>query len=308
MNAMNHTNSGLPDLNLLRVFLAIWDLRSLTAAGERLGLTQPAVSHALRRLRVQFDDPLFVRTPQTMVPTEAAVRLHGPLDEAFGIITQAMQAHGRFDAASASRVFRVSMSDMSEFFFLPPLLAALDQSAPGIRFEIVPMPAESVGAAMRAGELDLALGYVPGLDDGCVSDPLFDDEHVCLLRSGHPLAGRKLTKEDLAGLRYVYASTDATGHRLIERWLADAGLVRDIVLRLPHFTVAPEIVRQTDLAVIFPRSIAERFNRARAFRLLKLPLDLPPIDVRVHTHVRFASDAGIRWLRNTLIEMFAERA
>lgn len=258
MHTMKHTNSGLPDLNLLRVFLAIWDLRSLTAAGERLGLTQPAVSHTLRRLREQFDDPLFVRTPQTMVPTEAAVRLHGPLDEAFGIIMQAVQAHGRFDAASASRVFRVSMSDMSEFFFLPPLLAALDRSAPGIRFEIVPLPAESVGAAMRAGELDLALGYVPGLGDGCVSDHLFDDEHVCLLRTGHPLAARKVMKEDLA--------------------------------------------------VIFPRSIAERLNRARIFRLLKLPFDLPPIDVRVHTHARFASDAGIRWLRTTLIEMFAERA
>jgi DNA-binding transcriptional LysR family regulator len=306
MEAMNPTNSGLTDLNLLRVFLAIWDLRSLTAAGERLGLTQPAISHSLRRLRTLFDDPLFVRTPHTMEPTEAAIRLHGPLDEAFGIIGLAMQAHGHFDPATAARVFRISMSDMSEFYFLPPLLAALDNTAPAIRFEIVQLAAESAGAAMRAGEIDLALGYVPGLAEGCVSDTLFSDEHVCLIRAGHPLTTKKPSKGDLASLRYVYASTNATGHRLIEQWLAELGMEREIVLRLPHFTVAPEIVRSTNLAVIFPRSIAERFNRGRAFRLLPLPFDLPAIEVKIHTHVRFASDAGIRWLRKTLLDMFAE--
>src|SRR5260370_28016664 len=113
MNAMNQTNAGFADLNLLRVFLAIWDLRSLTAAGERLGLTQPAVSHALRRLRTLFDDPLFVRTPTTILPTEAAILLHRPLDESFNIINQAMQQLDQFDPATAARVFRISMSDMS---------------------------------------------------------------------------------------------------------------------------------------------------------------------------------------------------
>jgi len=305
MDAMNQTNSGLTDLNLLRVFLAIWDLRSLTAAGERLGLTQPAVSHSLRRLRTLFDDPLFVRTPQTMVPTEAAIRLHGPLDEAFGIISLAMQAHGHFDPATASRVFKISMSDMSEFYFLPPLLAALESTAPKVRFEVTQLASESAGAAMRAGEIDLALGYVPGLEEGCIGDTLFSDEHVCLVRAGHPLKGKKASKQDLAGLRYVYASTNATGHRMIEQWLAELGMERDIVLRLPHFIVAPEIVRTTDLAVIFPRSIAERFNRGHAFRLLALPFDLPAIEVKIHTHVRFSSDAGIQWLRDVLMDMFA---
>jgi DNA-binding transcriptional LysR family regulator len=301
---MSQPNLAGADLNLLRVFLAIWDLRSLTAAGERLALTQPAVSHALRRLRTLFEDPLFVRTPHGMVPTDAAIRLYPPLAQAFSIINEAVQQLAKFDAATAQRVFRISMSDMSEFYFLPPLLAKLDRETRGIRIEVTNVPVESVSAAMRAGEIDLALGYVPGLDAGCASQTLFFDEHVCVVRAGHPLRKTKPSREDLAALRYVYASTNATGHRMVEQWLDELNLKREVVLRLPHFVVAPEIVMNTDLAVIFPKSIAQRFNRGKAFRILPLPFTLPPIEIQVHTHTQFAADAGIAWLRETLYAMF----
>lgn len=303
---MTNPRSGVPDLNLLRVFLAIWDLRSLTAAGDRLGLTQPAVSHALRRLRMLFDDPLFVRTPGGMLPTDAAHRLYPPLTQAFSIINLAVQQLASFDPATAQRVFRVSMSDMSEFYFLPPLLAMLDRSAPGVRIDIANVPVESVSAAMRAGEVDLALGYVPGLDAGCVSERLFVDEHVCVVRAGHPLRKRKPGREDLASLRYIYASTNATGHRMVQQWLEELNFKREIVLRLPHFVVAPEIVAHTDLAVIFPRSIAERFNRNHAFRILPLPFALPPIEIQLHSHTQFTADPGIAWLRDAICEMFQQ--
>ncbi|MFM0083877.1 LysR family transcriptional regulator [Paraburkholderia sediminicola] len=305
---MNKPNLGIADLNLLRVFLAIWDLRSLTAAGDRLSLTQPAVSHALRRLRNLFEDPLFVRTPNGMVPTDAAFRLYPPLAQAFAIINNAMQQLAKFDPATAQRVFRVSMSDMSEFYFLPPLIALLDREARGIRIDIANIPVESVSAAMRAGEIDLALGYVPGLDAGCVSQTLLLDEHVCVVRAGHPLRRAKPSREDLSALRYVYASTNATGHRMVEQWLDELNLKRDVVLRLPHFVVAPEIVMNTDLAVIFPKSIARRFNRGKAFRILSLPFALPPIEIQVHSHTQFAADAGIAWLRETIHAMFHQLA
>ncbi|KXU88249.1 LysR family transcriptional regulator [Paraburkholderia monticola] len=301
---MNKLNLGIADLNLLRVFLAIWDLRSLTAAGDRLGLTQPAVSHALRRLRTLFEDPLFSRTPNGMVPTDAAFRLYPPLAQAFAIINEAVQQLAKFEPSSARRVFRVSMSDMSEFYFLPPLVALLDREARGIRIEVANVPVESVSAAMRAGEIDLALGYVPGLDAGCVSQTLFVDEHVCVVRAGHPLRKTKPSREDLTALRYVYASTNATGHRMVEQWLDELNLKREVVLRLPHFVVAPEIVMNTDLAVIFPKSIAKRFNRGKAFRILPLPFSLPPIEIQVHSHTQFAADPGITWLRETIHTMF----
>ncbi|SAL49046.1 LysR family transcriptional regulator [Caballeronia concitans] len=304
---MTKLNSGIADLNLLRVFLAIWDLRSTTAAGDRLELTQPAVSHALRRLRTIFDDPLFVRTPTGMVPTDAAHRLYPPLAQALSIINDAVQQLAKFDPATARRVFRISMSDMSEFFFLPPLVALLDREACGIRIEAVNLPVESVSAAMRSGEVDLALGYVPGLDAGCVSQTLFVDHHVCVVRANHPLGKSRPTREDLAALRYVNASTNATGHRMVEQWLDELNLKRDVVVQLPHFVVAPEIVTNTDLAVIFPKSIAQRLNRGKAFRILPLPFALPPIEIQVHSHSQFTSDPGVAWLRNTIYSMFHQQ-
>jgi DNA-binding transcriptional LysR family regulator len=305
---MKQVNVSQVDLNLLRVFLAIWDLRSLTAAGERLSLTQPAVSHALRRLRDLFDDPLFVRTANVMAPTEAATRLHGPLDEAIGIISRAMHDHGAFDPATAQRTFRLAMSDVSEYYYLPPLLARLEEVAPALRLEIVPLSPGTVGAAMRTGEVDLALGFIPGLEDGCITNPLFSDRFVCLVRTGHAAASAPLTVPALEELRYVFANTSATGHHMIEQWLSDIGIKRKVGLRIAHFTVAPEIVRSTDLAVIFPQSVANRINQNGAFRLLDLPFNLPAVDVGVHTHAHFASDMGIRWLRQTLVSMFAETA
>ncbi|SFV11447.1 LysR family transcriptional regulator [Pseudoduganella namucuonensis] len=301
---MLEMNTGTVDLNLLRVFLAIWETNSLTVAADRLALSQPAVSHCLRRLRDLFQDPLFVRTAEGMQPTAAAIRLHGPIDRALDLINGAMQQHAGFDAASSTRRFRISMSDMSEFYFLPPLLAALQQSAPGVGLDIVQVPLHQVEGGMRSGDIDFAIGYVPGLSADCVSQTLFHDEHVCMVRAGHPLARRALTKERLGELRYVFASSNATGHGLIEKWFGELDIKRNIVLHSPHFTVVPEIVRGTDLAVVFPRSIAERFNRGRAYRLLPLPFALPPIEVKLHWHQRFASDAGMAWLRETIGQMF----
>lgn len=303
MNKMNDT--GL-DLNLLRVFLAIWDLRSLTAAGDRLGLTQPAVSHALRRLRERLNDPLFVRASNLMLPTEAAVRLHEPLDRAFSIINQAIQEHVAFDPVATQRVFRVAMSDMSEVYYLPPLLAKLEQVAPSVRLDVIPLTADTISAAMRAGEVDLAIGYLPNIDSECVSRALFADSFVCLVRAGHPSAEIKLSSTNFTKLRYVQAGTNAPGHHMVEQWLAERGIKRQVAVRVGHFTIAPEVVRNTDLAVIFPESQAKRVNVSGVFRLLALPFDLPPVEIKVHTHSRFASDMGIAWLRDTLIAMFAQ--
>jgi DNA-binding transcriptional LysR family regulator len=158
-------------------------LQSLTAAAERLGLTQPAISHALRRLRELLNDPLFVRTPSGMVPTDAARELDGPLTQAFAIISQALQQRARFDASTAERTFRVSMSDMSELYFLPPLLARIAKAAPQVRLEVSTVSSESLCSAMRSGTVDLALGFIPNLGSGCISETLFWDEHVFFLRA-----------------------------------------------------------------------------------------------------------------------------
>ncbi len=286
------------DLNLWRVFLAIWDLRSLTAAGARLGLTQPAVSHALRRLRDRFGDPLFVRVANRMLPTDAAVRLHEPLDQAFELLNRALQSNLAFDPLVTERTFRVAMSDIAESYILPRLMHELSLISPFVRVDIVPLIPDGVASAMRSGEIDLAIGTIGVSDKDCVSVDTFNDRYICLVRAGHPIATSRLTRETFAKLRFFYARTTSSVYQLAEQWLADENARPRIAVR-GHFSTAPEIVRHSDLAAIFPRLLALNLQRARDFRLLDLPFDLPAMDVRVHSHVRFGNDTGIQWLRET---------
>ena len=291
------------DLSLVRLFLTIWDLRSLTAAGHQLGLTQPRASHLLARLRNRLGDALFVRGDGGMIPTEAAIRLHGPLRQAFDIISRALNEHASFDPATAERAFRIAMSDVSEFYYLPPLLAQLGQMAPSVRLETFQIPSDAIPVALRTGEVDLALGYLGRLEVGYISHRLFTDRFVCLVRAGHPVEGDTLTREKLATLRFVYADTNASGNHLIEQALADLGIRRQVALRAAHLTVAPEVVRNTDLAVLIPLSMARRINQPGVFRLLDLPFDLPDIEVGIHAHGHFANDEGIIWLRDMISAM-----
>ncbi|HEY9454546.1 MAG TPA: LysR family transcriptional regulator [Bradyrhizobium sp.] len=294
---MSQVNSPL-DLNLLRVFFAIWDLRSLTAAGERLGLTQPAISHALRRLRERFGDPLFVRVANRMLPTDAAVRLHEPLDQAFELLNRTLQSGVVFDPRSTERTFRVAMSDIAEVYLLPRLITELSRISPFIRVHIVPLVPESLVSSMRSGEIDLAIGAISMPDKDLASIDIVNDRYICLVRANHPIAKSRLTRSAFSKLRFVFARTTSTVYQLAEQWLADEAARPQIAVR-GHFTTAPEIVRHSDLAAIFPRMLALDLPRAKDFRLLDLPFELPPMEVRVHSHSRFANDTGIKWMHQT---------
>lgn len=295
------------DLNLLRVFCAIWDHRSLTAAGDRLGLTQPAISHALRRLRDRVGDPLFVRSTNRMLPTDAAIRLHEPFDQALTIVSRAMQERKAFDPLTTERTFRIAMSDVAEVFALPLLMSTLSRIAPFARVDVTPLqPVVSVNA-LRSGEIDLAIGHIRDTDEGCLSADAFDDRLVCMVRATHPFAKAKLTRKSFGELRFFYARMTGPTHQLVEQWLLDSE-ARPRIAGRGHFTVAAEIVRTTDLAAIFPEAVARGLNRPRDFRLLTLPFELPPIEVKVLSHARFAADMGIRWLRDVAVDVLRQNA
>ncbi|WP_293868662.1 LysR family transcriptional regulator [uncultured Alsobacter sp.] len=299
---MDTKSLGQFDFNLIKTFLAIWDLGSLTDAGDRLGLTQPAVSHALRRLRDQFADPLFVRAGNRMVPTPAAQRLHEPFSRAFAIVGQTVHTQRHFEPQTSRRVFRVAMTDLSEFYFLPDLLERMESVAPSVRLESVALDVASVEADLRSGQIDLAIGLVPDLGPDIASTALIDDDYVCLVRKGHPLKARALTRESFAQLRWVDVSSNAAGYRQLGERLSTLGLDRTVSARLGHVSVAPAIVRRTDLAVIYPRSISVKLNRAGAFRLIDLPFEQRPNAIPLHVHASFADDPGIVWLASLIRE------
>ncbi len=291
------------DLNLLRVFDAVLRERGVTPAAAGLGLTQPAVSNALSRLRAVFGDPLFVRTANGMDATPFARELAEPVRQALALLGSAL-AHGPgFDPASATRAFRFYMSDLGQIEFLPPLIERLQQKAPGVRLEAVALEVEDIAAALAAGALDLAVGFLPGLGAPVRRRALFRDPYLCLMRADHPI--KALTKKKFAEASHALVSYRG-GHRVIEEALERAGLARKIALRVPHFTVVPMVLERTDLILTLPARVARVFERQGGLKALPPPVAIPPAEVAVHWHERFDVDPGNRWLREQLVELFAD--
>lgn len=296
------------DLNLLRVFDAVLRDRSVTAAAARLGLTQPAVSNALARLRRRFDDPLFVRGTRGMDPSPFARALAAPVHQALALIEAALAQRAGFDPGSSTRTFRFYMSDIGEVFFLPPLVERVRRAAPGVRLEAAAVPLAQIAASLASGELDLAVGFLPGLSGAVRSRRLFRDPYVCLMRADRSGAGRRLTRRQFAQASHALVSSPGSGHQVIEQALERHGLARRIALRVPHFTVVPQVLERTDLLLTIPLRIARVFEKGGRLRALRLPFPIPAADVGVHWHERFDRDPGNRWLRELLVELFARDA
>ena len=294
------------DLNLLRVFDAVLRQKSVTGAAAGLGLTQPAVSNALSRLRGLFDDALFVRTPAGMDATPFARELGEPVRQALALLDSAL-AHGPgFDPQTSARAFRFYMSDLGQIEFLPPLIERAQRVAPGVRLEAVALDVEDIGAALAAGALDLAVGFLPGLGPPVLRRPLFRDPYVCLMRADHPTIRKTLSRKQFLEASHALVSYRG-GHRVIEEALDRAGLSRRIALRVPHFTVVPMVLARTDLILILPQRVARVYERQGNFKSLPPPVAIPPADVGVHWHERFDADPGNRWLRDQLLDLFTER-
>ncbi len=296
------------DLNLLRVFDAIATEGSVTVAGERIGLSQPAMSNALSRLRQLFDDPLFVRTPRGMRPTPFAQQLALPVREALRLIQGALQQHAGFDARTSGNTFRLFMSDIGEMVFLPGLLERIKHDAPGVKIEVVRIPIKEVHTALEAGEIDLAVGFLPGLTTGMRAQPLFREHYVCMLRADHPLIGAKLSRKQFCEAAHVLVSYAGTGHQVIEETFLAEGLNERIAVRVPHFLVVPMILARTDLLVTVPSRVAAVFALLGNFKVLGLPVAMPSFEVRLHWHERFHQDPANCWLRQVMTELYAEQA
>ena len=301
---MNHSHEcPRRRLNLLRVFDAVLREHGVTPAAAGLGLTQPAVSNALARLRALFGDPLFVRTPAGMDATPFARELAEPVRQALALIDAAL-AHGPgFDPASATRAFRFYMSDLGQIEFLPPLIERVQRAAPGVRLEAVALEVDDIADALATGALDLAVGFLPGLGPPVRRRALFRDPYLCLMRAEHPI--KALTRRKFQEASHALV-TYRGGHRVVEEALERAGLARRIALRLPHFTVVPMVLERTDLLCTLPARVARVFEQRGGLKSLAPPVPIPTADVAVHWHERFEADPGNRWLREQVIELFQD--
>jgi len=289
------------DLNLLQTFHAVHVTGNVSRAAERLGVSQPTVSHALQRLRRIHGDPLFVRTQSGMAPTAKAQRLAKAVEQALTLLDVALRETETYEPAESDRTFRLHITDIGETIFLPPVLRMLATDAPGVRIAAFQLDDRDILPALESGRIDLALGYIPSLT-GAQRQCLWSEQYVLVMRAGHPMARRSPTRAALG--RLDYAAVRA--HPATGRALADMGLGSRIVLELPHFMVLPRIVSETDLAAIIPLRLADTFKTMGDYVVWRPRVGLPSFDVCVHWFWRFTSEPGNRWLRERIVALFGE--
>jgi DNA-binding transcriptional LysR family regulator len=299
-NAMIPTD--LPDLKLLQLFDLLYDARSVTRVAEQLGQSQPTVSIWLARLREYLHDPLFIRTPGAMAPTPQADALIGPCREILESLRRFTAWEIAFDPATAQRRFRICMTDASHITLLPRLLAHVRAQAPGVRLEVARIDGNTE-RALESGEADLAIGYVPWLGGGIYQQQLYEQDWVCLTNRHHPRIRGRLGVKRYRAEGHV-AITAGTGAQLLEQALVRERIDRQVVLELPGFLGLGAIIQSTDLITTLPRHIGETLAQANDLAVHACPIPVEGFAVRQHWHARYHHEAGNRWLRSMVIQLF----
>jgi DNA-binding transcriptional LysR family regulator len=291
------------DLNLLKVFDAIYMERSVSRAAVRLGLTQPSVSHGLTRLRALFGDPLFVRLHGGVEPTIAASRIAPSIQQAMRALQVTLDEGSSFDPTSGRRTFLIHMSDFGEAVFLPSLVREIQESAPGVRVETCQLGGVELTQALESGQIDFAVGYLPLLDELFQSQFLFDEEYVILApqKAGRP-AG---VQPSLDGLEFVVVNS----HPETLKILVQHGLQDRVRLSVPHFLVLPAICAQTNLAAVVPRyvtSVFDQWKKSAPYAGIELPGARHTMNVSLYWFRRYSTDPGNIWMRDLIARLFRD--
>jgi DNA-binding transcriptional LysR family regulator len=294
------------DLNLFVVFDAIYTEGGITRASKRLNLTQPAISHALARLRELFDDPLFVRQGQAMIPTPLARAIVDPVREALQGFESTLQRVDRFDPATARKHFTVGMRDLRELTVLPNLLRSVTRAAPCIDLSVVRAERKQLEAELAAGTLDAAVDVHLALSDQVRRQLVNKERLVVLARPRHPAVKGKLDLETYLAQEHILVSSRRHGLSVEDYELSRQGLKRRIRLRCQHYFAACRVVSETDLILTMAERYALIANRLFRNRVLAFPLAVANYDAYLYWHVNADADPANRWLRNQLMAAFRE--
>ncbi|MEM1414942.1 MAG: LysR family transcriptional regulator, partial [Myxococcota bacterium] len=296
---------AMADLTLLETLEALLDTGSVTEAGKRLGLSQSAVSHRLRRLRESLGDSLFVPGPHGLVPTERARTLAGPVREGLGTLRGALRETRPFDP-NEERTLCLAGSDGTELGAAPRMLAAVRAEAPGLKVITRPrVPGWS--EALARGGLDLVIvpAGVPGVSEeaerpALIRRKLFNEDFVVLTRKGHPGVGERLTLAQYLALDHVLISPTGSEEGIVDRVLAARGKRRRVAFQLAHFSSGPVLIAETDLALTCPDTLGRDAAALLPVQAHPPPLPLPSVPILLVWHRRSHEDPAHRWLRERL--------
>lgn len=298
---MNEIHLRGVDLNLLTVFDAVYSAGQVTRAADSLGLTQPAVSHALRRLRDQFGDALFVRQRQRMVPTPRAHEIAPQVAAILADIRRVMGAPAAFDPAEAAREIRIGMLDYGMALFASDIAALIDAEAPGVRIDFRHVRPDEALPLMQSGEMDIGVGPYGALPAEFGRTTFLRDSCVVVARGGHPAIGRSLTLETYAALGHIKFANLPLLDRVIDDRLAESGLARRTVMTVAHYSSAMFTVSQSDHIVTITRGPAELFGDLLGLDLFPPPVELPFNEISIVASRRALQDPLIAWFRDRFL-------
>lgn len=296
------------DLNLLPIFVALMEERSVTRAAERLGMTQPALSNALARLRAVLQDQLFVRERYGIQPTAVALDLAPSIAEALAKLDDAVLGQQEFDPAEAERLFTIAPNGYVELVLVPLIVARLSTAAPGIRLRLTPYGSELAETGVVSGTTALVLGRIVEPPDSLVVQPLMQEGLSCVVRADHPEVGDRLSREQYERLRHVSIVPPGRLRSGLFQALARQSLKRDVAISVTNFQAAAEMVAVTDHCTTLPNLICRRLRHDPRFRIVPPPVDLGTFPVEMAWHRRYRNDAAHRWLRTLIATVVGEAA
>lgn len=292
------------DLNLLRMLVALDDCRSVSQAGARLGLSQPAASNALGRLRQVLDDPLFLRTKGGMVPTAYADQILPAVHQHLDALLSSLERGARFDPASSVRVFRLSLSGLGEAVFLPGLAIRVFQAGPGLRLMNTATPNDSLALALEQGQVDLAIGMLTLSGPSIRSKSLFSEDYVAI--AGPGLADAPADLDGLHHARLMVPAPATTFGSAVDSALEARGLADRVVLRLGHFGALPQLLAELDMVAIVPRQLADQLAGSGVARVLPIQISEVRSPIRMVWHDRTDTDPACIWLRDQVQGLFGQ--
>lgn len=287
------------DLNLLHVFDTIYREGSLTRAARALHLTQPAISHSLSRLREHFNDPLFTRQGNQMVPTPLARRFLESMRPGLTQIQSAVNQFHAFDPASQRKTYTLALRDILESTFLPNLLARLE-GYPELEISSQRIARRDMEAQLAAGKLDFAVDVLLPVSEQTAHELLRRDRLVLIARKGHPLIEAGVTMDHYLQAHHILVSSRTEGPGIEDFELSRLGVQRKIRLRCQHYYAACRVVEQSNLLLTMPETYAAIIAERADIEILTPPTDLPAVDVHLYWHKAYEKEPALLWLREQL--------
>ena len=293
------------DLNLLPIFVALMEERSVTRAAERVGMTQPALSNALARLRTMLQDQLFVRERYGIQPTPIALELAPMIAEALAKLDDAVLGQQDFDPAKAERLLTIAPNGYVEFVLVPAIVARLQQVAPGIKLSLTPYGNDLVETGVISGLTALVLGRIVDPPDNLVVQHLMDEGLACVVRADHPDIGDTISRDQFERLKHVNVVPPGRMRAGLFQALAQQRVRREVAVSVTNFFAVAEMVAVTDHIATLPNLICRRLTHDPRLKVLPAPVDLGTFPVEMAWHVRYRHDPAHRWLRSLIGDVAA---